>query len=146
MLQRRFSEPCGLAGKEVPSAYTALLCQGTCHRRGPLSLPGAYVGVWITRSGSSYLWSGSSGNLCPSHKVSWLRSPKKCLEDPGGPREVTLHPFMTQPVRAGSRGWIRSDGIFSSCHNQTSQSHLPLWQEAWLTCSYQDASILLFFF
>lgn len=42
MLKGRFSEPCGLAGQEVPSAHTALLCQGTCHGQEPLSLAGAF--------------------------------------------------------------------------------------------------------
>lgn len=64
MLKGRFSEPCGLAGKAVLPAHTALPCQGTCHGRGTPSPPGACVGVGITRSGSSYLWSASAGDLC----------------------------------------------------------------------------------
>lgn len=62
------------------------------------------------------LWSGSAGNLCPSFKVPWLRTPRKCSENPRGPREVTPHPSMPWPVTAGSRGWICSDGIFPYCH------------------------------
>lgn len=100
----------------------------------------------VTGSGPSSFLPGTARTLCPSLTVSWLRSPRKCSEDPRGPRVVTSHPFMPWPVLAvgaGSRGRISSVGVYISFPpHLASQNHFPSWQESRFTLSYQDARIL----
>lgn len=66
----RVSEPYGLAGRASPSSHTALLCHGTCHSRGPLSLPGACAGDVGSQQGQG---PPTCGLLLPGPSVHLLK-------------------------------------------------------------------------
>lgn len=106
-----------------PFAHTAPVPGNLLSRRTPLTARCVCWGCGESAGPPSSLWPAPAMTLSSSLKVSWLRSPRKCSEDSGGPREVTPH-FLPRPilaVRAASGKWLSSARVCLSCSQHTSQ-------------------------
>lgn len=121
------------------SGVRGLHGRGPCHcQRECVAGPAGAPGHWVSSPTSALVPPGTFVHLSGRPGSGALGGVPRTPGDQERSHTHTHTPFMPQPIRAGSRGWICSRGIcVLPC--QTSQSHFPSWQESRLSSSHQHS-------